>query len=309
MNNLTDIMDKPNFKFVKGDICSVDLVNYVIKSEHVDTIMHFAAQSHVDNSFGNSFAFTQANIMGTHVLLESSKLFKDQIRRFIHVSTDEVYGESTLDSNDVAFDEQSALNPSNPYAATKAAAEFLAKSYHLAHKVPVIITRGNNVFGPRQYPEKLIPKFISLLERGRPCTIHGDGRHRRSYIYVSDVARAFDTVLKFGQIGHIYNIGTEFEISTLHVARSLLKEFGFDKEEDKWILFVEDRNFNDVRYNINRSKLHELNWKPMVSFEDGLKKTIQWYKENPDHFGNITTALVPHPRAGSGADTKFQFSA
>jgi len=288
---------------VKGDITSSDLVNYLLETEKVDTILHFAAQTHVDNSFGNSFLFTESNVLGTHVLLESTKLFKPQIRRFIHVSTDEVYGESTLAHDDRSFDETSALNPTNPYAATKAAAEFMAKAYRQSFGLPIIITRGNNVYGPRQYPEKLIPKFISLLNRDRPCTIHGNGQHRRSFIYVSDVANAFHLILRKGQVGHIYNIGTEFEVSTLDVTKALIRLHNLESQSERLIQFVEDRSFNDVRYHIDISKLHDLGWKPTITFEEGLMKTIEWYRAHDaeKHWGSgVVEALVAHPRAGLG---------
>ena len=169
IENLNDLKSEPNYKFIKGNICSSELVSYVLESEKIDTIMHFAAQTHVDNSFGNSFQFTQNNILGTHVLLESAKVAK--VARFIHVSTDEVYGEQRLDQE--AMNEEQVLEPTNPYAATKAGAEFIAKSYHRSFGMPLIITRGNNVYGPHQYPEKLIPKFINQLTRGRQVTLHG----------------------------------------------------------------------------------------------------------------------------------------
>ena len=170
IENLCDLKSEPNYKFIKGNICSSELVSYVLESEKIDTIMHFAAQTHVDNSFGNSFQFTQNNILGTHVLLESAKVAN--IARFIHVSTDEVYGEQRLDQE--AMNEEQVLEPTNPYAATKAGAEFIAKSYHRSFGMPLIITRGNNVYGPHQYPEKLIPKFINQLTRGRQVTLHGN---------------------------------------------------------------------------------------------------------------------------------------
>lgn len=297
INNLKDIINHPRFEFVKGDICSSDLVKHLLKTYHIDTILHFAAQTHVDNSFGNSLTFTEANVMGTHVLLECCKIFREQIRRFVHVSTDEVYGESSI-HDDKSFDEHSALNPTNPYAATKAAAELLVKAYRTSFNLPLIITRGNNVFGPRQYPEKLIPKFISLLERHTPCPIHGDGKHRRSYLYVSDVAAAFEIIVRKGELGQIYNIGTPNEISNIETARELLKAFGYENEESKYIKFVEDRHWNDVRYNIAQTKLAELGWKPVVTFADGLKKTIEWYRSNQNHWGDISDALVAHPRQG-----------
>jgi dTDP-glucose 4,6-dehydratase len=196
LKNLDCIKDAPNYHFIKGDILSEDLVNYVISSHKIDTIMHFAAQTHVDNSFGNSIQFTKNNVLGTHVLLECAKVNK--IRRFIHVSTDEVYGESSFADGVI---ENTMLQPTNPYAATKAGAEYLVKSYYKSFQLPTIITRGNNVYGPHQFPEKIIPKFIGLLHRKKPCYIHGTGEHKRSYLYVEDVARAFDIILHCGKPG------------------------------------------------------------------------------------------------------------
>ena len=256
--------------------------------------MHFAAQTHVDNSFGNSFAFTQANIYGTHVLLESAKNCPT-IRRFIHVSTDEVYGEGEdFDTN--PMDEEHILEPTNPYAATKAGAEFLVKSYHRSFKLPVIITRGNNVYGPHQYPEKLIPKFTNQLLRGLPVTIHGDGTNTRNFLYVEDVARAFDCILHKGKIGHIYNIGGKNELPNIDVAKTLIKILGKQEDESDYIVTVPDRKFNDLRYTINSSKLHELGWKEEVSWEEGLATTVEWYKNFTHRYGNIDQALVAHPR-------------
>jgi len=224
LENLKEIQALPNFKFVKGDISSHDLVTYTFKEEQIDTIMHFAAQTHVDNSFGNSFAFTQANIYGSHVLLETAKNCPT-IRRFIHVSTDEVYGEGeTFDCK--PMDEEHVLEPTNPYAATKAGAEFLVKSYHRSFKLPCIITRGNNVYGPHQFPEKLIPKFINQILRGNSVTIHGDGSNTRNFLFVEDVARAFDVILHKGINGHIYNIGGDNEQANLQVAKDIIRVLG-----------------------------------------------------------------------------------
>jgi UDP-glucose 4,6-dehydratase len=292
--NLEEVMDLPNFKFIKGDISSPDLVSYVLREEKIDTIMHFAAQTHVDNSFGNSFAFTETNIYGTHVLLESAKCC-DTLRRFIHVSTDEVYGEGEdFDTNPMT--EEHVLEPTNPYAATKAGAEFLVKSYFRSFKLPCLITRGNNVYGPHQFPEKLIPKLTNQLIRGIPLTIHGDGSNTRNFLFVKDVARAFDVILHKGEPGHVYNIGGENEVPNIDVAKQLLKIFGHDKEEDKWLIFVPDRRFNDLRYTINSSKLHELGWKETMPWEEGLRSTVEWYKTYSHRYGNIDSALVAHPR-------------
>lgn len=299
VKNMDSVKDCPNFKFVQGDITCADLVSYLLVSEKIDTILHFAAQTHVDNSFGNSFQFTTNNVMGTHVLLEAAKSYGG-IKRFVHVSTDEVYGESTMADDDTWFCEESRLAPTNPYAATKAAAELMVRAYHTSFKLPIIITRGNNVYGPHQYPEKLIPKFALLLNKNRPCPLHGDGSNRRSFIYVSDVARAFDAVVHKGVIGETYNIGTQFEISNLEVAKAIIKEYGLEKEQDKYITFVSDRKFNDLRYHIDNTKLKYLGWEPEVPFTEGIKKTINWYRADPEYFGNVENVLVPHPRVGFG---------
>eukprot|EP00521_Asterionellopsis_glacialis_P009827 CAMPEP_0195289188 /NCGR_PEP_ID=MMETSP0707-20130614/5569_1 /TAXON_ID=33640 /ORGANISM="Asterionellopsis glacialis, Strain CCMP134" /LENGTH=355 /DNA_ID=CAMNT_0040349161 /DNA_START=58 /DNA_END=1125 /DNA_ORIENTATION=+ len=294
LENLSEIADQPNFKFVKGNISSPDLVSYVLKSENIDTIMHFAAQTHVDNSFGNSFAFTQDNIYGTHVLLESAKCC-DTLKRFIHVSTDEVYGEGE-DFDTDPMTEEHILEPTNPYAATKAGAEFLVKSYFRSFKLPCLITRGNNVYGPHQYPEKLIPKFTNQLLRDMPLTIHGDGSNTRNFLFVEDVARAFDVILHKGTAGHVYNIGGKNEISNIKVAKTLLKILGHEEEEEKYLKFVPDRQFNDLRYTINSKKLHELGWVEQKSWEEGLADTVEWYKKYSSRYGNLDLALVAHPR-------------
>lgn len=296
--NLSEISNFPNFTFIKGDICSIDLVNHIILSQHVDTIIHFAAQTHVDNSFGLALDFTRTNVYGTHVLLEGCKLFRHQIQRFIHVSTDEVYGESQMHSKD-RLDEQSNLNPSNPYAATKVAAEFLIRSYHQSFGIPTIITRGNNVYGPRQYPEKLIPKFIYLLNERRPCPLHGDGSHRRSFLFVDDVCNAFDIILHRGIVGTIYNIGSEQEISNLEVLNLLIDKFQLSSEREKYVQFVRDRPYNDLRYFIDTKSLHALGWRRAVDFDVGLDLTIKWYLTHKLHWGDVGEAiLAPHAKVG-----------
>jgi len=283
-----------NCTFIKGDIQDATLVAKVLNEHQIDSIVHFAAETHVDNSFGNSVAFTHSNVMGTHVLLECLRAAKGQVRRFIHVSTDEVYG-SCLDG--VAKKERVALDPTNPYAATKAAAEHLVMSYLHSFQLPVIITRGNNVYGPRQYPEKLIPKFINRLHRGMKLPLHGDGQNRRSFVYVMDVAKAFDLILHKGTTGETYNIGTDNELKNIEVAEALIKAFGKEDEKKDIITFVPDRAFNDVRYFIDSSKLHTLGWTPETTFEDGLKQTIDWYTAHADHWGkeSIERALRAHP--------------
>ncbi|KAL6561692.1 Rhm1p [Orobanche minor] len=292
LKNLLPSKSSPNFKFVKGDIGSADLVNYLLITENIDTIMHFAAQTHVDNSFGNSFEFTKNNIYGTHVLLEACKV-TGQIRRFIHVSTDEVYGETEEDAV-VGNHEASQLLPTNPYSATKAGAEMLVMAYGRSYGLPVITTRGNNVYGPNQFPEKLIPKFILLAMRGKSLPIHGDGSNVRSYLYCEDVAEAFEVVLHKGEVGHVYNIGTKKERRVIDVANDICKLFNMDP--DKNIQFVENRPFNDQRYFLDDQKLKNLGWSERTIWEEGLKKTIEWYTSNPDWWGDVSGALLPHPR-------------
>jgi len=295
LNNLLEVKDAPNYKFIKGNIMSADLVRYVLEQEHIDTIIHAAAQTHVDNSFGNSFAFTQNNVMGSHVLVEAAKLCG--IKRFIHVSTDEVYG--TV-GDDIRRIETDVLEPTNPYAATKAAAENIVKSYYRSFNLPVIITRGNNVFGPHQYPEKVIPKFVRRLLKGLPCCIHGDGSNSRHYIFVEDVARAFITILHKGVVGETYNIGCETEYTNIDVAERLVRALKPTVENPRdHIEFVADRAFNDVRYYISSEKLMKLGWKEEVTFDDGLQKTIDWYAKVPGDWWECGTdsALAPHPLA------------
>ncbi|CAI5469360.1 unnamed protein product [Closterium sp. Yama58-4] len=296
LRNLEPCKSSPNFKFVKGDIASADLVNYLLLTEGIDTIMHFAAQTHVDNSFGNSFEFTKNNIYGTHVLLEACKV-AGTIKRFIHVSTDEVYGETSLDSL-VGNHEGSQLLPTNPYSATKAGAEMLVMAYGQSYNIPCITTRGNNVYGPNQFPEKLIPKFLLLAMQGKPLPIHGDGSNVRSYLYCEDVAEAFDVVLHKGTVGEVYNIGTRKERRVIDVARDICRMVGLDPEQV--VKFVENRPFNDQRYYLNDQKLKSLGWEERTSWEVGLKKTLNWYKNNVGYWGDISGALVPHPRMLTG---------
>ena len=269
-----NVIHHSNYKFIKGDICSKDLVLFIYKNYNIDTILHFAAQTHVDNSFGNSIQFTNDNILGTHTLLESARVYA-KIKRFIHVSTDEVYGEVDINNE---TNEKSILNPTNPYSATKAAAEFIVKAYYSSFNVPVIITRGNNVYGPRQYPEKLIPNFIMSLLNNKKCNIHGTGNTRRNFIHVSDVANAFDVILHRGKVNEIYNIGTNDEYSVIDILKILSKKIKNDDDYIKYATHVKDREFNDFRYSINSDKLLAIGWKKEINFENGITDTIEWYK-------------------------------
>lgn len=275
LRNLKYIKNKKNYRFIKGDVCNFKLLMKILKD--VDSVVHLAAESHVDNSIGNSLIFTMSNAYGTHVLLEASRL--SNIKRFVHVSTDEVYGDIEKGS----FRENSILNPNNPYSASKAAAEMIVRSYYKTYRLPIMVVRGNNVFGPYQYPEKIIPKFITSLLQGKKVTLHGDGSNIRTYIYADDFSGALDTVLQKGKTGEIYNLGTKDEISNLALTKKILRKFG---KNESYIKFVKDRPFNDKRYSIDCSKLKSLGWKQQYTFEQALDKTIEWYKNNKDWWKN-----------------------
>ncbi|KAJ3168616.1 hypothetical protein HDU88_001509 [Geranomyces variabilis] len=291
-NNVKSVADKPNYTFIKGDICVKDMVNFVLHEKKIDTILHFAAQTHVDNSFGNSAEFTLNNVMGTHVLLEAARV--NNVKKFVHISTDEVYGEVEHGGSELT--EESLLAPTNPYSATKAAAEMLVGAYQKSFGLPTIITRSNNVYGPYQYPEKIIPKFVTLLSENSKVFIHGDGSNTRRFIYGTDVADAIEVILHKGSTGETYNIGTSFEISNLELTKMLIKQMGLGDREKELITFVEDRPFNDMRYAIDSTKLEALGWAPKVSFEVGLKRSIEWYKTySRKWWPNISGALVAHP--------------
>ena len=264
------------YTFVKGNLCSIDLVKHVFNVHKPTHVIHFAAQSHVQNSFSDALQYTQDNIVGTHTLLEVTRQY-GSIQKFIHVSTDEVYGESLLDINENHKTEQSILCPTNPYAATKAAAEMLAQSYNHSFNMPIVITRGNNVYGPNQYPEKVIPRFIQQLKNRLPVTIQGKGDCVRAFLHSHDTATAFQCILEKGKIGEIYNIGCDegMEYSIMEVARILIKNIHKTEDYDKWISYIQDRPFNDQRYYISNQKLKDLGWVITVNFSNGLNSLIR----------------------------------
>jgi dTDP-glucose 4,6-dehydratase/UDP-glucose 4,6-dehydratase len=273
-----DIRLSDRYTLFKINLNDYDNLINIIKENNITHIIHFAAQSHVDNSFNDSLQYTYDNVKGTHCLLEAIKNTNLSIV-LIHISTDEVYGES-INDNDFKT-EKSLLLPTNPYAASKAAAEMYVQSYIKSFGLKAIITRGNNVFGTNQYPEKLIPKFIELLKNNKKCTIHGDGSMIRNFIHVDDVCTAIDTILLLGTYGQIYNIGSdeENEISVLKVTEKLVKHIHNDNEYKKYIKFVEDRPFNDKRYFISNQKLKDLGWYQKISFEDGVDRLLKEYNK------------------------------
>jgi dTDP-glucose 4,6-dehydratase len=263
--------------FVKGSINDKELVSKVLQCYNIQYVIHFAAQTHVDNSFEHSLDYTVDNILGTHTLLECCRLWGN-IQKFIHISTDEVYGEIDMKSKGCC--EKSLLNPTNPYAATKAGAEFIVRSYYYSFQMPIIIIRANNVYGRHQYPEKLIPKFITLLRQDKKLTIQGKGTARRNFIFVDDIVKAISTIFHKGELNNIYNIGTNNEYSVLDIAKILLNKMkGSDAKLEDWIEYIPDRNFNDFRYAIDSSLVKSLGWAEEVDFEDGINQTIEWYSQ------------------------------
>ncbi len=277
-NNINETIRNSNkYTFIEGNLQSFNLLKYIFQSnKDITHIIHFAAQSHVQNSFEDSIQYTKDNILGTHNLLEINRLYNPNLQKFIHVSTDEVYGESLNTDVEESKTERSILCPTNPYAASKAGAELIAQSYNHSFNMPIIITRGNNVFGPNQYPEKLIPRFIQLLQENKKVTIQGDGSCVRAFLHVSDTAKAFESIITNGKIGEIYNIGCDehMEYSVKDVAKILIKLIKNTENYEEWIEYIEDRPFNDQRYYISNQKLKDLGWEISIDLLTGLKKLI-----------------------------------
>ncbi|XP_067842588.1 dTDP-D-glucose 4,6-dehydratase-like isoform X2 [Heptranchias perlo] len=259
LKNLQSVSSRTNYRFIQGDICDEHFVKLLFETENIHIVLHFAAQTHVDKSFWCSSEFTNVNVDGTQVLVNAA--YQANVEKFIHVSTDEVYGGSIK--------------------------EF-----------PVVVTRSSNVYGPHQYPEKVIPKFIALLQRNRKCCIHGTGVQARHFLYATDVAEAFLTILEKGEPGETYNVGTNFEMSVIQLAKELvhlIKETASESELELWIEHVSDRPSNDLGYPMNSKKLHRLGWKPKVAWEEGIRKTIEWYEANFHNWPDAEKALDPFP--------------
>jgi len=268
-DNLRDLEDHPGYGFVKGDICNASVVNSIMKN--VDTVVHFAAESHVDRSISDGGAFVTTNVLGTHTLLKSA--LEHKIKRFIHVSTDEVYG-SIMEGS---FRETDILEPSSPYSASKASSDLIALAYQNTYKLPVIVTRCTNNYGPYQFPEKLIPLFVTNLMQGKRVPVYGSGKNIRDWLYVQDHCSAIDFILHNGTDGEIYNIGGGEEKTNLEITNLILKLL--DKDESM-IEYVKDRPGHDFRYSLDISKLKQLGWSPSYKFEDALEATVNWYVEN-----------------------------
>ena len=278
LENHYDVKDNPNYEFVNGDICDKDLVTQIVSG--VDMIVNFAAETHVDRSITGPEIFIETNIKGTMTLLQAAKEFN--IERYLQVSTDEVYG--TLGDTGY-FTETTSIAPNSPYSASKAGADMLVRAYYETYKVPTLITRCSNNYGPYQYPEKLIPFFISRLLRGEKVPVYGDGLNVRDWLYVYDHCAAIDAVLHKGRVGEVYNIGGHNEKTNLEITHLILDAMNKDESS---IEYVQDRLGHDRRYAISNDKItSELGWKPSVTFEEGILLTIDWYLNNKSWMESI----------------------
>lgn len=273
--NLKDVDNNRNYQFIKGDICDSKVVSDTAKT--TDIIVNFAAESHVDRSISNADPFLETNIMGTHILLKAALKFN---KKFLQISTDEVYGSIEQGS----FDENSNLNPSSPYSASKTAADLLCLSYFITHKLKVNIVRSTNNFGPYQYPEKIIPLFITNLLEGRKVPVYGDGKNVRDWLYVADNCEAIDLIMHNGKEGEIYNVSSGTEMPNIKLAEMLIDHTGKDKS---FMEYIKDRKGHDRRYSLDSKKIRNLGWKPKLKFEEALKITIDWYKNNRDWWGKL----------------------
>ncbi|MBW6470325.1 MAG: dTDP-glucose 4,6-dehydratase [Methanosarcinaceae archaeon] len=267
--NLQDIESNPNYTFVKGDICDTEAVSKAMQD--VDVVVHFAAESHVDRSIKDSSVFVTTNVLGTNTLLSCA--LESDINKFIHVSTDEVYG--SIDEG--SFTETDPLDPSSPYSSSKAGSDLLAMSYYTTYGLPVSITRCTNNFGPYQYPEKLIPLFITNLMEGEKVPVYGSGLNIRDWIYVDDHCSGIDFVLNNGDCGEIYNIGGGSELTNLEITHRILDMLGKD---ESMVRHVEDRKGHDLRYSLDCTKLKNMGWKPEFDFDTALASTVKWYMDN-----------------------------
>ncbi len=277
MNNLNKVKDK--ITFVKGDICDFNMVMDTLKKYDINGIIHFAAESHVDNSIKNPFVFTHTNVLGTHTLLEAAKEFwgEGSENKFVHISTDEVYG--TLGDTGY-FTEKSPIQPNSPYSASKASSDLIAIAYHSTYKMNVTVTNCSNNYGPYQHNEKLIPHMIKLALNDEKLPVYGTGRNIRDWLYVKDHCKAIDLVFHNGKPGERYNIGGHNEKRNIEIVKLILKHLN---KPESLIEFVEDRKGHDFRYAIDPTKIKtELGWEPETKFEDGIIETIDWYLANPD---------------------------
>lgn len=283
LSTLKPVMDKPNFRFVKLDICDRDGVYKLFEEEHPDIVVNFAAESHVDRSIENPTIFLETNIIGTSVLMDACR--KYGIKRYHQVSTDEVYGDLPLDRPDLFFHEDTPIHTSSPYSTSKASADLLVNAYHRTYDLPTTISRCSNNYGPYQFPEKLIPLMIANALADKKLPVYGEGLNVRDWLYVEDHCKAIDLIIRKGTVGEVYNIGGHNEMRNIDIVKLICDYLG---KPYSLIEHVTDRKGHDRRYAIDPTKIHnELGWLPETKFADGIKTTIQWYLDNKDWWQNI----------------------
>jgi dTDP-glucose 4,6-dehydratase len=295
LENLKDVEDKENYTFVKCDICDLKKVSQIFEEYNIDSVIHLAAESHVDRSIEDPFSFAQTNVMGTLSLLQSAKAFWNgefTNKLFYHVSTDEVYGSL---GEEGFFTEETAYDPHSPYSASKASSDHFVRAFHDTYGLPTILSNCSNNYGSYQFPEKLIPLFINNIVNNKPLPVYGKGENVRDWLFVNDHARAIDVIFHDGKHGDTYNIGGFNEWKNIDLIKVMIKTVDrlLGREEgtsDKLITYVTDRAGHDLRYAIDSSKLKdELGWQPSLQFEEGIEKTVKWYLENTDWMHNITS--------------------
>ena len=285
LSTLKSVMDNPNFRFVREDICNREAVYALFEEEKPDIVINFAAESHVDRSIENPDIFLKTNIMGTATLMDAC--LKYGIKRFHQVSTDEVYGDLPLDKPEMFFTESTPLHTSSPYSSSKASADLLALAYYRTYGLPVRISRCSNNYGPYHFPEKLIPLTIVNALADKPLPVYGKGENVRDWLYVEDHCKAIDLIVRNGKAGEIYNVGGHNEMRNIDIVRLICKELG---KPESLITYVTDRKGHDLRYAIDPTKIHnELGWLPETKFADGIKKTVSWYLENRDWWETIVS--------------------
>jgi dTDP-glucose 4,6-dehydratase len=275
LKNVAELEKNPNYTFIKEDIANKEAIDRLCAEHKFDVIINFAAETHVDRSISGPDIFIKTNVEGTHALLEAVR--RNRIPLMIQFSTDEVFGTAP---GDTEFSEESPFNPSNPYSASKAAADLLCHAYWTTYRTPVIVSHTTNVYGPRQYPEKVIPRITSRLMQGQTATIHGDGRPIREWIHTDDVSLGVERILELGKAGEVYNLGSRDRLENIEMIKLIIK---FLDRDFSSLEYIDDRPGQDMRYALNSDKVRkQLNWKPQVNLEEGLKNSIEWYQKNPD---------------------------
>ncbi len=283
LKTLKSVMDKPNFKFYKADICDKEAMDKIFDTERPDIVVNFAAESHVDRSIENPQIFLETNIIGTSVLMDAAR--KYNVKRYHQVSTDEVYGDLPLDQPDLFFTEETPIHTSSPYSSSKAGADLLVNAYHRTYGLPTTISRCSNNYGPYQFPEKLIPLMIANALADKKLPVYGDGKNVRDWLYVEDHCKAIDLIMRKGTVGEVYNIGGHNEMANIDIVKIILRELG---KPESLIEHVTDRKGHDRRYAIDPTKIHnELGWLPETMFKDGIKLTIDWYLNNKQWWEDI----------------------